>query len=105
MVRYDLPFAGDSGEFYVPETRAYFTFRPASDEWAAKHDLIHAIDVLDGIRFGIVRKGVAYIAIDQDAYGHPVLERWSITKRITYKDYRMNVKQLAQATWVNTEVA
>jgi len=34
-----------------------------------------------------------------------VLKRWSITKRITYKDYRMNVKQLAQATWVNTEVA
>lgn len=86
MIRYDQPFSGDSGEFYVPETRKYFTFRPTTDTWAAKHDLIHAIDVLDGVRFGIVRKGVCYIAVDEDQYGNPVLERWTITKRTAYKE-------------------
>ena len=85
MIRYDQPFSGDSGEFYVPETRKYFSFRPTTDVWAAKHDLIHAIDVLDGVRFGIVRKGVAYVAVDEDAYGNPVLERWTITKRTSWR--------------------
>lgn len=86
MIRYDQPFHGDSGEFYVPDTRKYFTFRPTDDAWAVKHDLIHAIDVLDGIRFGIVRKGVAYVAVDEDQYGNPVIERWTITKRKTYQE-------------------
>lgn len=84
MINYDKPFYGDSGEFYLPETGKYFTFRPTNNPWAAQHDLIHAIDVLDGVRFAIVRKGVAYVAIDEDANGYPVLERWTITKRRTY---------------------
>jgi hypothetical protein len=81
MIDYDTQFTGDAGIFYLPETRKYFTFRPTTDAWAAKHELIHAIDVLDGVRFGVVRKSVAYVAVDEDAYGNPVLERWSITKR------------------------
>lgn len=86
MIRYDEPFKGDSGEFYVPETRCYFTFRPAADPWAEKHELIHAIDVLDGVRFGIVRKTLAYVAVDEDQYGNPVFERWIITKRKSYRE-------------------
>ena len=85
MINYDKPFIGDAGEFYVPDSRKHFTFRPSDNEWAAKHDLIHAIDVLDGIRFGIVRKTLAYVAVDEDAHGNPVFERWMITKRIVYK--------------------
>ena len=81
MIDYDKQFVGDAGVFYLPETRKYFTFRPTADAWAAKHELIHAIDVLDGVRFGVVRKSVAYVAVDEDEYGNPVLERWSITKR------------------------
>jgi hypothetical protein len=80
MIDYDKQYAG-AGEFYLPESRHYFTFQPAADAWAAKHDLIHAIDVGDGVRYGTVRKTVAYIAVDEDEYGNPVLERWSITKR------------------------
>ncbi len=82
MIRYDTQFVKDAGEFYLPETRRWFTFKPnLDDEWGLKHDLIHKIDVLDGYRCGIVRKGVAYIAVDQNEHGYPVLERWSITKR------------------------
>jgi len=81
MIDYDKPFAGDAGRFYLPETRRWFTFRPTDNAWALQHDLIHAIDVLDGVRFGVVRKGIAYVATDEDQYGNPVLDRWTITKR------------------------
>lgn len=86
MIRHDQQFSGDSGEFYVPKARAYFIFWTTTEPWALKHGLVHAIDVADSIRYGIVRKGVAYIAMDKDGYGNPVLERWSITKRSTYQE-------------------
>jgi hypothetical protein len=50
--------------------------------------LIHEIDVLDGIRFAIVRKSIAYVAIDEDQYGNPVLEKWQITKRRIFQSVR-----------------
>jgi hypothetical protein len=81
MINYDLPFMNDAGVFYLPETKKYFTFRPTTDAWALKHDIIHAIDVLDGVRFGVVRNTVAYVATDEDQYGNPILDRWIITKR------------------------
>jgi hypothetical protein len=82
LINYDTQFAKDAGEFFLPETRKWFTFQPNTDDsWGLQHDLIHKVDVLDGYRCAIVRKGVAYIAIDEDAYGKPVLERWTITKR------------------------
>jgi hypothetical protein len=83
MIDYDVLVASDSGTFYVPDTRKYFTFQPTDDAWAAKHHLVHAIDVGDGVRFGIVRHGVAYVAVQEDEYGNPILARWGITKRKT----------------------
>lgn len=88
MINYDKQFEKDSGEFFLPETKKYFSFRPASNPWALENELIHEIDVLDGVRFGIVRKGVAYIAIDENEYGKPVLQRWSITKRRVFQSIR-----------------
>jgi len=81
MLKFDTIVANDGGEFYVPETKCWFTFKPNTDDaWGLSHDLIHKIDVLDGYRCGIVRQGVAYVAVDEDS-GRPVLERWTITKR------------------------
>ena len=89
MIDYDKQYAKDSGEFYLPETRKYFSFRPAiKNSWAEKHNLIHEVDVLDGIRFAIVRKSIAYVAIDEDQYGNPVLEKWVITKRRIFQSVR-----------------
>ncbi len=87
MIRYDTLFKDDAGEFYVPDTKRWFTFQPNSDDaWGIKHELIHKIDVLDGYRCGVVRKGVAYVAVDQDEYGNPVLQRWQITKRRIFQE-------------------
>jgi hypothetical protein len=88
MIDYDKQFAKDSGEFYLPETKKYFGFRPTDNSWATKHELIHEIDVLDGVRFGIVRKTIAYIAVDEDKYGNPVLQSWNITKRRIFQSIR-----------------
>lgn len=102
MIDYDKQYANDSGEFYLPETKKYFSFRPATkNSWAEKHNLIHEIDVSDGIlvlgrkncivnsiRFAIVRKSIAYVAIDEDQYGNPVLEKWVITKRRIFQSVR-----------------
>jgi hypothetical protein len=102
MIDYDKQYAKDSGEFYLPETKKYFSFRPATkNSWAEKHNLIHEIDVSDGIlvlgrkncivnsiRFAIVRKSIAYVAIDEDQYGNPVLEKWQITKRRIFQSVR-----------------
>jgi len=88
MIDYDKQFSKDSGEFFLPETKKYFSFRPTDNSWALENDLLHEIDVLDGIRFGIVRKTIAYIAIDEDQYGKPVIQRWEIAKRRIFQSIR-----------------
>lgn len=86
MIQYDRQFQQDAGEFCLPETKRWFTFQPNTDDaWGLRHDLIHKIDVGDGYRCGIVRQGVAYIAVDENEYGAPVLERWTITKRRVFQ--------------------
>lgn len=87
MINYDRQFQQDAGEFYLPDTKRWFTFQPNTDDvWGLRHELIHKIDVGDGYRCGIVRKGVAYIAVDENEYGAPVLERWTITKRRVFQE-------------------
>lgn len=88
MIDYDRQFEKDSGEFYLSETKKYFSFRPTDNSWAKENELLHEIDVLDGQRFGIVRKTIAYIAIDEDEFGKPVLQRWEISKRRIFESIR-----------------
>jgi hypothetical protein len=87
-IDYDKQFAKDSGEFFLPETKKYFSFRPTNNPWALENGLLHEIDVLDGLRFGIVRKTLAYIAIDENQYGKPVIAKWDITKRRIFQSIR-----------------
>jgi hypothetical protein len=84
MVNLNKPFHGDSGEFFLKETGKYFTFRLTDNPWALKHGLQHEIDVLDGVRFGIVKKTAAYVAIDEYPDGSPVGQSWIISRRKTY---------------------
>jgi hypothetical protein len=59
----------------------HFTYRPTEYRWATDRGLMHEIDVLDGVRYGNVKKTVAYVCIDEDEYGNAVMEKWNI-KRI-----------------------
>ena len=51
-------------------------------------DCLHKIWVGDvigqGYRYGIVKKTVAYIAVDEDEFGLPVLEKWQLKKNVEY---------------------
>ena len=43
------------------------------------------IEGLDsGFRYAIVKKTVAYIAIDEDAEGQPIMEKWQIKQHKRY---------------------
>lgn len=69
-----------SGEFFLPETKKWFTFGPSKNPWGLSHGLPHEIDVLDGTRPANVKKTVAYVSVDEDEYGKPVLQKWNISK-------------------------
>jgi hypothetical protein len=68
------------GYFKEKEFKHEFTYRLTKDDWALKHCLIHEIDAGDSVRFAIVKKTVAWVAIDEDGDGKPVLENWKITR-------------------------
>ena len=69
-----------SGEFYLPETKLWFTFKSSTHQWGIEHGLPHEVDVLDGARPPRVLKTVAHVAIDEAPDGTPVLQRWDITR-------------------------
>ena len=74
----------NTGEFKEREFGHWFTYRLTVDSWALSHGLTHEIDVLDGVRFAIVRKTVAQICTDESAEGLPVIERWSLAKNNSF---------------------
>jgi len=38
----------------------------------------HKLWTLDGFRYANIKKTVAYIIVDEDEYGLPVIEKWEI---------------------------
>lgn len=73
------------GEFTEGDFDNCFTYRATKDEWALKHGLTCEVDVMHGFcRFAIIKKTVAYICVDQDAEGKPVLEKWFIKKHVVF---------------------
>ena len=82
MHRYDPQ---NIGEFQEVEYGNRFTYRKIQDEWAVSHGCTHEIDVgMDEIRFAKVHKTVAYVSVDEDEFGNPVFERWSIKNHSIY---------------------
>ena len=51
-------------------------------------DFPHKIWVGDHIgspyRYGLVKKTVAYICVDEDEFGLPVVEKWNLKKNVEY---------------------
>ena len=73
------------GEFKEKEFGHYFEYRlsdgTASGQgtWGIDNGFIHEIAVCDGsIRFANVKKTVAYVVVDEDKNGKPVVEKWNI---------------------------
>ena len=45
---------------------------------------IWCVDIGDGYRYGNVKKTVVVICVDEDEFGLPVTEKWSIKKHREY---------------------
>ena len=73
------------GGFKIPEFGTYFEYRlsngtaPRQGDWGIKNGFLHEIAVCDGsIRFANVKKTVAYVAVNENDEGNPVVEKWKI---------------------------
>lgn len=71
------------GEFVEQDFGKYFSYRH-SDELTFGDDFPHEIAVLDGYRFAKVKKTVAYVIVDEDKDGQPVIEKWNIKNHKFY---------------------
>lgn len=74
--------ANNMGEF-KNENNKFYSYRKTADEWALSHNFTHEIDVLDGIRFGVVKKSVVLICVNEDENG-PVVEKWKLKLNLVY---------------------
>lgn len=74
--------SGAVGCFRHRETRCTFEYRPTADEWALDRGFPFEVAVGDTIgypyRFARILETVAYVAVDEDEFGKPVVERWPI---------------------------
>ena len=67
---------------YDPQS-ANFTEQYPHLIWvAAGSQIIEGIE--SGYRYGIVKKTVAYLAVNEDEYGKPVLEKWLVKHHNVY---------------------
>lgn len=67
-----------TGEFQEVEYGKWFTFRVTNDQIAIDAGFTHEVDVLDGVRFAVVKKTIAYVWTDDNEFGQPVTQKWSI---------------------------
>jgi len=71
----------DSGNFFEYSTNNESVFPDQPHKiWVTNP--MEGID--SGFRYGKVLKTVAYIVIDEDEYGQPVLQKWNIKERNEY---------------------
>jgi hypothetical protein len=67
------------GSFIEKDVKGAHTYVPNDEgENTASWDFPHKLLTNDGFRYARVLKTVAYIAVDEDAYGQPIVEKWDI---------------------------
>ena len=73
------------GQFEEKQFGHYFEYRlsegkaPLQGDYGLMHGLLHEVAMGDGsVRFANVKKTVAYICIDEDDTGKPIMEKWAI---------------------------
>jgi|TARA_B110000977_G_scaffold125544_1_gene160748 hypothetical protein len=77
------------GNFVEKEYGNNFEYSLNDDPIALCEDYPHKIWVGglvndQGYRYGIVKKTVAYVCVDEDEFGLPVLEKWDLKKNTEY---------------------
>lgn len=74
------------GSFYHKETDVFFEYSTNTEDMTTSWEFPHKIWVLNGtaFRYARVLKTVAYIAVDEDDTGRPVVEKWNIKQNRVY---------------------
>ena len=76
------------GSFVEKDTGNVFEYSVNNDALMFCEDLPHKVWVGDvvghGYRYAIVKKTVAYVAVDEDVNGLPVLEKWELRNNREY---------------------
>lgn len=73
------------GQFVEKEVGNYFEYSVNTDNsFVDPENFPHMIWVCDGYRYARVLKTVAYICVDEDEYGMPVVEKWQLKKNTAY---------------------
>ncbi len=71
------------GSFVEKDVRGFHEYSANTDDmtgaWVSPWEFPHVLHTLDGVRYARILKTVAYIAVDEDEYGLPVVEKWYIT--------------------------
>ena len=66
-----------AGQFEEREFGNYFEYRASEGNPAGMpHEIF--VGPHEDVRFGRVLKTVAYIVVDEDEYGAPVIEKWDV---------------------------
>lgn len=74
------------GSFYEKSCGNFFEYasNPAADSWVDANEYPHRVFVKEnpvndsGWRYARVLKTVAYVVVDEDDYGRPVVEKWKL---------------------------
>ena len=76
------------GKFVEKEIGNLFEYSENNDPFFVNEGFPHKIWVGDQIgspyRYGLVKKTVVYICVDEDEYGLPVVEKWSVKDSTVY---------------------
>ncbi len=72
------------GSFTEKDARGRHEYSANTDEMTSAWDFPHVLHTFDGIRYARILKTVAYICVDEDKYGNPVVEKWGITSHRQY---------------------
>lgn len=79
------------GVFVEKDTGNYFEYSDNNEPMNIMEDFPHKVWVggegvcgMSGFRYAHVKKTVAYIAVDEDEYGLPVIEKWHLKNNRRY---------------------
>ena len=77
------------GRFVEREVGNYFEYSLNDDDFDFCKDFAHKVWVGglvndQGYRYANVKKTVAYVCVDEDEFGAPVLEKWDIKQNVEY---------------------
>jgi len=81
------------GVFVEKDTGNYFEYSNNEEPMNIMEDFPHKVWVggggvcgMSGFRYAHVKKTVAYIAVDEDEYGLPVIEKWHLKNNRRYEN-------------------